>query len=74
MSIFGMLGLDLSASDHTTCSRRGQHLDLPLRRAPTGAGMHLLVDSTGLSIVGFQNKAKQGIKRASATTAPHEPA
>ena len=51
-SIFGMLGLDLSAPDHTTLSRRGQHLDLPLRRAPTGAGLHLIVDSTGLSIVG----------------------
>ena len=51
-SIFGMLGLDLSAPDHTTLSRRGQHLDLTLRRAPTGAGLHLMVDSTGLSIVG----------------------
>ena len=51
-SIFGMLGLELSAPDHTTLSRRGQHLDLPLRRAPTGAGLHLIVDSTGLSIVG----------------------
>ena len=47
-SIFGMLGLDLSAPDHTTLSRRGQHLDLPLRRAPAGAGLHLIVDSTGL--------------------------
>ena len=36
-SIFGMLGLDLSAPDHTTLSRRGQHLDLPLRRAPAAA-------------------------------------
>ena len=51
-SIFGMLGLDLSAPDHTTLSRRGQRLDLPLRRAPAGAGLHLMVDSTGLSIVG----------------------
>ncbi len=51
-SIFRMLGLDLSAPDHTTRSRRGQHLDLSLRRAPAGAGLHLLVDSTGLSIVG----------------------
>ena len=33
-SIFGMLGLALSAPDHTTLSRRGQHLDLTLRRAP----------------------------------------
>ncbi len=51
-SIFGMLGLALSAPDHTTLSRRGQHLDLPLRRASAGAGLHLMVDSTGLSIVG----------------------
>ena len=51
-SIFGMLGLDLSAPDHTTLSRRGQPLHLTRRRAPAGAGMHLIVDSTGLSIVG----------------------
>ena len=51
-SIFRMLGLELSVPDHTTLSRRGQHLDLPLRCAPAGAGLHLLVDSTGLSIVG----------------------
>ena len=51
-SIFGMLGLDLSAPDHTTLSRRGQHLDLTLRRATAGPGLHLIVDSTGLSIVG----------------------
>ena len=51
-SIFSMLGLDLSAPDHTTLSRRGQHLDLTLRGAPAGAGTHLIVDSTGLSIVG----------------------
>jgi hypothetical protein len=51
-SIFGMLDLDLSAPDHTTLSRRGQHLDLTLRRVSAGAGVHLIVDSTGLSIVG----------------------
>ena len=51
-SIFGMLCLDLSAPDHTTLSRRGQHLDLALRRLPAGAGIHLIVDSTGLSTVG----------------------
>ena len=38
-SIFGMLGVDLTAPDHTTLSRRGQHI-------------HLIVDSTGRSIVG----------------------
>ena len=51
-SIFGMLGFDLSAPDHIARSRSGQHLDLPLRGAPAGAGVPLLVDSPGLSIVG----------------------
>ena len=51
-SIFWMLDLDLSAPDHTTRSRRGQHLDPTVRRAPAGAGTPLIVDSTGLSIVG----------------------
>ena len=51
-SIFGLMGLDLSAPDHTTLSRRGQFLDLALRRVPTSEGMHLIIDSTGLSIVG----------------------
>ena len=51
-SIFGMLGVALSAPDHTTLSRRGQRLDLSLRRVPLDDGIHLIVDSTGLSIVG----------------------
>ncbi len=51
-SIFGMLDLDLSAPDHTMLSRRGQHLDLSFRCVPAGAGTHLIVDSTGLSVVG----------------------
>jgi hypothetical protein len=51
-SLFGMMGLKLSAPDHTTLSRRGQLLDVRLRRVPTGKGLHLIVDSTGLSIVG----------------------
>ena len=51
-SIFGMLGVDLTAPDHTTLSRRGPHLALALRRARPGTSLHLIVDSTGLSIVG----------------------
>src|SRR5262245_18742976 len=51
-SLFGMMGLKLSTPDHTTLSRRGQLLDVRLRRVPTGKGLHLIVDSTGLSIVG----------------------
>ena len=51
-SLFVLMGLDLRSPDHTTLSRRGQHLDCTLRRVPTRAGLHLIVDSTGLSIVG----------------------
>ncbi len=51
-SVFVLMGLDLRSPDHTTLSRRGQHLDLPLRHVPRRAGLHLIIDSTGLSIVG----------------------
>ena len=51
-SFFRVMGIELSSPDHTTLSRRGQLLDLTLRRVPTGEGLHLIVDSTGLSIVG----------------------
>ena len=46
------MNLDLEAPDHTTLSRRAQHLDVRLRRVPVEEPLHLIVDSTGLSIVG----------------------
>ena len=51
-ALFGMMRLDLSAPDSTTLSRRSQHLRRRLRRVPPGEGLHLVLDSTGLSIVG----------------------
>ena len=51
-ALFGMLRLDLSAPDDTTRSRRSQHLTRRLRPVPTDEGLHLVLDSTGLSIVG----------------------
>ena len=51
-SLFAMMRIALTAPDHTTLSRRGQHLHLTLPRVPTGEGLHLIIDSTGLSIVG----------------------
>ena len=47
-----MMRLDLSAPDYTTLSRRSQHLRRRLRPVPPGEGLHLVLDSTGLSIVG----------------------
>ena len=51
-ALFGMMRLDLSAPDETTLSRRSQHLRRRLRLVPPGEGLHLVLDSTGLSIVG----------------------
>ena len=47
-----MMRLDLSAPDYTTLFRRSQHLRRRLRPVPPGEGLHLVLYSTGLSIVG----------------------
>ena len=51
-ALFGMMRLDLSAPDSTTLSRRSQHLRRRLRPVPTDEGIHLVLDSTDLSLVG----------------------
>ncbi|MFT7542888.1 MAG: hypothetical protein ACI9K5_003870, partial [Gammaproteobacteria bacterium] len=51
-SILGLMDVDLEAPDHTTLSRRSQHLDAALQVVPNNEPIHLIVDSTGLSIVG----------------------
>ena len=51
-SVLSLLALDLEAPDHTTLSRRSQHLNIQLDRASTKKPIHLFIDSTGLSIVG----------------------
>ena len=51
-SVLSLLDVDLEAPDHTTLSRRSRHLDVELHRGPAKGPMHLIVDSTGLSIVG----------------------
>ena len=63
-SLLRMMGLELSAPDHTTLSRRGQRLDVSLRRVPTGTSLHLIFDSTGLSVVGEGkwSRAKHGVR------------
>jgi len=51
-SVLSLMGVDLDAPDHTTLSRRSQQLSIQLACAPTTKPHHLIVDSTGLSIVG----------------------
>lgn len=51
-SVLSLMGVDLEAPDHTTVSRRSQHLNVGLHFVPIEDPIHLIVDSTGLSIVG----------------------
>ena len=51
-SLFRLMGLDLPSPDHTTLSRRGQHLDVTIRQPPRDRRLHLIIDSTGLSMFG----------------------
>jgi hypothetical protein len=51
-ALFALMHVDLAAPDYTTLSRRGQLLRRRLRPVPTGDRIHLVLDSTGLSIIG----------------------
>ncbi|HIL81190.1 MAG TPA: IS5 family transposase [Myxococcales bacterium] len=51
-SVLSLMALDLDAPDHTTISRRSQQVDIRLHLAATKGRLHLVVDSTGLSIIG----------------------
>jgi hypothetical protein len=52
-SLLHLMGLDCGAPDHTTLSRRGRKLDIALRAPAHSMGpIHLIVDSTGLEVVG----------------------
>ncbi len=51
-SVLSLMQVDLEAPDHTTLSRRSQDLSVELRRVPATGPVHLIIDATGLSIVG----------------------
>jgi len=51
-SVLSLMDVDLEAPDHTTVSRRSQQLDLALNHVPANQPIHLIIDNTGLSIVG----------------------
>ena len=51
-SVLSLMCLDLEAPDHTTLSRRSQQLEVDLHLALSDKPIHLIIDSTGLSIVG----------------------
>ena len=51
-SVLSMMRVDLDAPDHTTLSRRSRDLSVEFHRVPANGPIHLIVDATGLSIVG----------------------
>ena len=51
-SLFTLMATGLAAPDHTTLSRRGQRLNISLRHVPKDQSLHLVIDSSGLLIVG----------------------
>ena len=51
-SILTVMRAGLDAPDHTTLSRRSQMLDVAGHDVPARGPLHLIVDSTGLSVVG----------------------
>jgi hypothetical protein len=51
-SVLALMDVDLEAPDHTTLSRRSQSLNVDLHCVAGDEPIHLVVDSTGLSIVG----------------------
>lgn len=51
-SIFDLMGLHLDVPDHTTLSRRGKTLKIKLKAKFHAGPIDLIIDSTGLSVVG----------------------
>ena len=51
-SIFQLMKIDLPIPDHTTLSRRSSKLNIKIKKPLLGKPLHLIVDSTGLSIHG----------------------
>ena len=51
-SVLSLMDVDLEAPDHTTLSRRSQHVEVGCPRIPARGPVDLIVDSTGLSVAG----------------------
>ena len=51
-SLLRLMELDLETPDHTTLSRRNQDVEVPRLKREHSGPIHLVVDSTGLKILG----------------------
>ncbi len=57
-SLLHLAGLDWSAPDYSTVSRRQKTLQVAIGAVPTTTGLHLLVDSTGIKLLGERVMAR----------------
>ena len=64
-SLMRLMRLQLSVPDQTTLSRRGRTVDVPRLPRKADGPIHLVIDSTGLKIVGGGqwNADKHGVSR-----------
>ncbi len=64
-SLIRLMGLDLETPDHTTLSRRGKTVEVPLIGRNNAGALHLVIDSTGLKIIGGGqwNANKHGVSK-----------
>ena len=51
-SLIKLCGLNWTAPDYSTISRRKKHIDIAIHYQKSSDGLHLLVDSTGLKFLG----------------------
>ncbi len=51
-SLLKLSGLEWQAPDYSTIGRRQQHLTVEITARPSTGGLHLLVDSTGIKMLG----------------------
>ena len=51
-SLLKLAGLDWPAPDYSTVCRRQKHLQVVIPCSPTTTGLHLLIDSTGIKMLG----------------------
>jgi hypothetical protein len=65
-SLLKLAGLDWQLPDFSTVSRRKKHLSMTIGAQPTMTGLHLLVNSTGIKMLGVGEwKTKKRIGRLS---------
>jgi hypothetical protein len=57
-SVLELSGLDWQAPDYSTMSRREKRLTVEIKARPSRGGLHLLVDSTGIKLLGERVMAR----------------